>query len=437
MRFWRRLMPTSTIAAHQRNVPSHVKFCMTSTARSWASLVLSCVVFGCDTSGQNRAIDDDAADALYADNGDAPCTSEASPAAQDGEIELRYDRSPPCRLVFRETGIVLRGDSAGRWPYPGTQVARDSRGRFFTSVAGNTTQIAVWNPDGTFFDTLGRKGDGPGEFGQGGTEPQLMVDPRDRLHVRATGGRTIVYDTSLGVAYQSFFRNPWSPRTLAFIDDSTFLSSSPPGQPTHYFAILDRTGAVVRRFGEIDWQGTPPERREPPHRGIAYQGGSRFVAGPAYPSTDGYVLEEWSLDDTLVRRFHRSPPWFAAAHSNAGRPGAGDGSAPPGPSIQFNNLGPDGLVLMTVIVANDRWRPLMESERGRGMANRFYNAHLEVIDPTKGAVVASEAVNNSAQRTGILPRGYFPGTNLGYRVGESPDGLPVVSIVEYTLKRRR
>jgi hypothetical protein len=411
---------------------------MTPLSRALASLAVAWTVFGCDTAAQNRAIDDDAADALFADAGATPCTSEASPAAQDGEIELRYDRSPPCHIVFRETGIVLRGDSAGRWPYPGTQVARDSRGRFFTSVAGNTTQIAVWNPDGTFFDTLGRKGDGPGEFGQGGTEPQLLIDPRDRLHVRATGGRTIVYDTSLVVAYQAFFRNPWFPRSLAFLDDSTFLSSAPPGQPTDYFAILDRTGAVVRRFGEIDWKGLPPERREQPIRRIAYRGGSGLFAGPVHPSPDGYVLEEWSLDGTLVRRFHRSPPWLAAAERKAGQPSrADDGSAPPDPAIVLDNLGPDGLVLMTVVVANDLWRPLLPNERGRDAARRFYNAHLEVIDPAKGVVLASEAVNNSAQRTGILPRGYFPGTNLGYRVSEGPDGLPVVSIVEYTLTPRR
>ena len=218
------------------------------------------------------------------------------------------------------------------------------------------------------------------------------------------------------------------------------MTASAITQATKFFSIIDETGTAARSFATINWDSVAPEREHGIFRSIAYAGGTRFFAGPVPTAWKGYVIEEWTLDGTLVHRFRRSTPWLRASEQNgqgSARSKALVGQGLPGPSIWIENLDANGRLVVYVPVPNDSWRPLREGEVGRGVTRLFYNLHVEVIDPARGEVLASEAVNGSASRTGgVLPVDYFWGTNLGFRIADGPDGLPAVTVLEYSLKTR-
>ena len=89
---------------------------------------------------------------------------------------------PPCRLVFRPTGVRLAGVADGSRPDPGPLVVKDGRGRYYSANAdGWESTVSVWNADGSYMSSFGRPGEGPGEFK--GWWLSLFVDDGDTLHV--------------------------------------------------------------------------------------------------------------------------------------------------------------------------------------------------------------------------------------------------------------
>ena len=100
------------------------------------------------------------------------------------EIE---DREPPCRFVFRPTGVRLEAVVDGSRPDPGTVVLMDGLGRFYSANArGYDAVISVWNPEGEYLTSFGREGEGPGECTVRGML-SLYLDGRNQLHVRDGG----------------------------------------------------------------------------------------------------------------------------------------------------------------------------------------------------------------------------------------------------------
>jgi hypothetical protein len=391
-----------------------------------AAAVGRCALFlgvvACSGEPKEPQAPDGSERALYAAAERASCTEpRGRPIGGDSAVVLDQSAPYPCRLFFRETGIVLRGDSAGRWPDPGNSVARDSRGRFYTSVAGENSRIAVWNPNGSFDTTLGRPGQGPGELPPSVLGPSIHVDRGDRLFARGTGGQWTVFDSS----------HRFIGRARVFASAGSFIHSTPigetmvltsstsPGSP-HYFRLHSLRGEVIRAFGDIPSFGGS----DPVGRAIVPAGDTVFWAGADHRS-DQYTLEQWSTTGRSMRRLQRHVSWYRKLpHPMASTP-----------SAQPRNVDGEGMLLVYVWVASDSWR-WIENDEERAKARRFSNLHLEVIDPTTGSVLASEVVSVSALTVGAIPERFFPGTRLGYRYATSDAGMTAVHIVEYGLTAR-
>ena len=340
-------------------------------------------------------------------------------------ITIKEGRAP-CRVEFRETGIRLQGTADGSHPDPGREVVLDSNGRYITANApGWTGVISLWDSRGRYLSSFGRTGRGPGEFTVRGMM-NLFVDGQDNMHVMDGGFIWSVFSPA-----QEFLRrnSAYSITGLwvytVMFDDGTILTSESTRDRSHYFRVVDTTGAVTRTFEAVEGGG--PEWGWRP---ISYAGGDTFWAGPPIEGSDAYVLEEWGTDGRLRRTIRRDAPWFRWH---------GYGEISPG--VSQLHVTRDGLLYVLVRRPTDEYRTAFERARGRGeMVPRDARDGLtevlfEVIDTRSGKLLASD-LHAATEARDFTPRRLFSGSPVGYLYGESEAGLPFVEMVRMELVPR-
>ena len=392
-------------------------------------VTLAAVVAGC-RGGESRApaVAADAERALVRDSVPAACER---PVATERRTEARDtvvidDTSYPCRLYFRETGIVLRGDSAKGVSQPGQFVARDSKGRFFSNIAGDQSRIAVWNPDGSFDRLLGQAGPGQPAAPRTQFAPVVYVDGDDRIYVRWGGGLWSVYEPTLQFLGRIPVPSSQTRHANAVFSGGFIMSSSGiRGDQLEYFRRYG-VGGGAPAFGTI-----PLEiRHGSSFRGIVAADDTTFWAGPDPADDDGYSLERWTIRGERVSGFRREVPWFPRTGLS---PERADSAAPPRPTVNPMNVDAEGMVLVYTLIANEAWRQRAAGEAApTPLTDR--NVHIEVIDPRGATVLASETVNIATYRARTIPYEFFPRTRLGY-VHTEREGRAEVRIIEYGLTR--
>jgi hypothetical protein len=82
-------------------------------------------------------------------------------------------------VVEMEDVLELRAPVESE-PTLSSRVVRNSRGRFYVSPLVDASTIAVFDEDGSYVTTLGRRGEGPGEFIE---IRDVAIGPGDSLHV--------------------------------------------------------------------------------------------------------------------------------------------------------------------------------------------------------------------------------------------------------------
>ena len=112
------------------------------------------------------------------------CARRAPKDFASGGVTVIKNGKPPCRIVFRKTGVRLEAVADGSRPDPGRTVLRDSGGRFYSANApGFRSVITVWDRKGGYVSSFGREGEAPGELSANGML-SLLMDDGDNLHVR-------------------------------------------------------------------------------------------------------------------------------------------------------------------------------------------------------------------------------------------------------------
>ncbi len=342
-----------------------------------------------------------------------------------GETGIR-DSRPPCRIEFSETGIRLRAVADGSHPDPGRTVVMDSNGRYITANApGWEGVISVWDSRGGYLSSFGSVGQGPGEFTVRGMM-SLFVDRRDNVHVMDGGFIWSVFSSQ-----HEFVRS-----TLAYsitgiaastvmLDDGSVLTSESARDRSHYFRVVDTTGAVQRTFAAVEDDGV-----EWGLRPIAHAGGGTFWAAPPIVGGDAYVLEEWGVDGELRRTLRREAPWYRWA---------GHGEISPG--VSQLHVTRDGLLYVLARRPTDEYRREFERARQRGeivareTRDGLTEILFEVIDTRSGELLASD-LHPAAWARQFTPRALFRGSLTGYRHKEGENGLPFVEIVRVELVPR-
>ena len=362
----------------------------------------------------------------HGDAGENQCRRKPERSFPAGSVTTIRDGQPPCRIEFRETGIRLEAVAGGSHPDPGRTVVMDSNGPYISGNArGWAGVISVWDARGRYLSSFGRVGQGPGEFTVRGMM-NLFVDSRDNLHVMDGGFIWSVFSPEHEFlrSISAYAVTGVEPNT-AILDDGTVLASEAVRDWSHYFRVMDTTGAVKRTFeavegGVSDWA----------LRMISYAGGDTFWAGPPLGGGDAYVLEEWGTDEKLRRTLRREAPWFRWA---------GYGEISPG--VSQLHVTHDGLLYVLVRRPKEEYRKEFERARRRGeyvareARDGLTEVLFEVIDTRSGELLASE-LHPAAQAREFAPKALFKGSLSGYRYKEGDDGLPFVEIVRVELVPR-
>lgn len=271
---------------------------------------------------------------------------------------------------------------------------RDSRGRIHIPT-GSWERLAVFDPSGELIRTLGRGGQGPGEFGRVG--PHLF-DRADSIWVwDQPQARVTLFSPDL--EFVRTVRLPVAP--TQFLPDGTILSlhevrdPSLIGFPAHRF---DRTGEVLVSFGR------DPPRYRPDERLLHENVGGLSPEGLLWMSPKGrYELQLWEpLEGTLLETLHPEAPWFEGV-----LPGSDLRSDRPSSIVTGIWTDEAGVVWVLFRVAADDWEPCCDGEpppRRPQMGTTelqtvFLDFVVQAVHPETGGVLAEQRFSSPLGNT--------------------------------------
>ncbi|MDE2676302.1 MAG: hypothetical protein F4107_00440 [Gemmatimonadetes bacterium] len=381
------------------------------------------------------------------------CPRDPARAVTEKGVVRNVTGDPPCRLVFRKTGVRLTATPDGSWPDPGPTVVKDGHGRYYSANAdGWLSTISVWSADGAYLASFGSSGEGPGEFR--GWYLSLFVDPADSLHVHDAANWTVFSPA------QEFVRQAPSgwmgsggplrmEETIVLLYDGRILASN--GHPSSgdaYFRMVNGDGTLEYTFGTAE-DGTGASGDYGHDRAIAYnRGHAGFWAAPSIEGASGYVLEHWSIESQtpdIVQSLRRRQPWFRWTGDSITSSWVGE-----------LHITADGLLYVVVVRPSEeyveamkryehlkeeggggRWTPEIQEEI-EALDETLVHFVVEVIDTRSATLLASDAylLGDIMRGNPVLPQGLFRNEMTGYVYGVGEDGLPYVDIVEGVLERK-
>ncbi len=294
-----------------------------------------------------------------------------------------------CRIELeRVVTLGSPGDTVSPTDFQ-TSVSRDSRGRYHLAPTSDLATMAVYDSTGRLLRTLGRGGQGPGEYNfivradVGPADSVFVLDPMSRRLTVLSPSYSVARTTPMA----GHFTRAHFPGDGRVLMNGSVRTGPSAGQPLH---LIGADGRIVRSFGN-----TRPElRRDREHADMRFTelGNARDIWA-ARP--DRYEVELWSVDGKLVRTFRRTAPWFP--QWNYGERRASD--APPRPMLLA--VWPDsaGRAWTLVRVASGQWKPPPGAGGSREVSvppfdeqDRGIDTMIEVFDPNTGALVASQRV---------------------------------------------
>jgi len=316
------------------------------------------------------------------------------------------------------------GDRTGPGYVSETQfIVQDSVGQYWLGQFRD--MVKIFRADGTFVRTLGRKGEGPGEFD---TPVPIRTDGTGRVHIWDAGNPRITVvrpdftvDTIVRLPI-----NPWLMIPLheqdAYVGNLALNSLAALGHPFH----LIRGSRLVRSFGA-------------PHTEITYLNDARRVftadADDRVFSArfDAFSVDVWDPNTgERIARFEGPP--FREAASNANEPIL----YRPRPTLNSIQVAADGRLWLLLLTPNDDWRDHMEIVQTGDGRRRYqpldgsasiWGTEVIVVDLSARRIVAR------TRRREHFPG--FVGSGQLLEIYEYPDGSPEIRIwsVQFDAKR--
>lgn len=292
------------------------------------------------------------------------------------------ESTPSCSPFLGEAAVVLESDSTGEYADPGTQVAIDSKGTFYGgSLQGG--KLLKWAADGRLLASVGRVGQGPGEFAPGPL--RVFVSPDDTVFVRDGSLRFSVFDTAL-----AFIRTvPLGPIMAMsagethFLEDGRIASTfqSPRFQGSD-LVFLDREGRVLASElptqDELNPGGFRPNRPS----GVVRSGA--LWVGPPY-GMGGYSFDIVDSLGKITSRFSPPAPWFDVGTRVEKAEAHGPARRFPFPAVSRVQADEHGLVWIWTALPRDRAAvdmflraPIQDLAR---VTREVTRTRIEVYDP--------------------------------------------------------
>lgn len=332
----------------------------------------------------------------------------------------------PCKIRMERIATISETTAPGMLGSVHA-VAVDDRDRILVTSRHATSQVDVFDFSGRFVQSVGRSGEGPGEF----RDINLIVPVRERIHVFDQGNvRWTTLDSELDIVGQNAL--PHRPLAAAFWKDSLILNAAESSQERTGYTlhVLSREARMTRSFA-YDSSAT---RHDIPYAGereltVCPGSGALYVAEKRQ-----YRITRYSVRDAPVR-ISRNVSWFRP-HFRAPRFQPDDGAPPP--VLLAIRCDVDGLLWVIINVADENWRtslrPAPPGPHGPGRytaadKDRYFDSVIEVLDPETGRIVA-------AGRTDYYI-GYFPADDIVASYRESENGRPLLALWRVELQSPR
>jgi hypothetical protein len=329
-------------------------------------------------------------------------TTAASSAAQtDAGAIVRIDDSRPCACAMRIDAVGAIGGEASDAPFPSVlrHVEQVGRDRYWVSF-NSDDPISVYAADGRRWQTIGRRGAGPGEFG--GEALAVRGPEREVWAFDVRNSRVNIFDIDAKFLRSMPLPPQFFPSTgkALVLDDRTLVVSSmrttrsSVGFPVH--AYRPGRDSVVS-FGTL----VPIFRQDAPGssqlRQIAASRGGKVWS--ALRST--YSLELWNAASGRQERvLRRDVAWFPPDPV----PRSIVATAPAQPAVVDIREDREGRLWVLLHVPDPRWRSAFGEEvpvpgppqiaRGRtfrplASPDRYVDSVIEVIDGATGRLLHS------------------------------------------------
>ena len=287
---------------------------------------------------------------------------------------------PECRISVSRIAAVGDSTGSGILGEYGS-LRRFSDGHYFVQTGVQPGTILVFGPDGRYLKSIGRRGEGPGEY----TSPHVFDVRGDSLWVFDVTGRiTMVFPGEVQT------RNvPFAPFDAIRFGNGLHVYATVAripqliGIPFHVFD--EASGTIVRSFGNPSGTYDPLDPYNA-HRSIAPAGEREFWAG----HSNRYVIEKWTVDGERVLRIERDAPWFKPWQGNV-QPAR---IAAPPPILHGVREDSAGILWVFHRVADRDWAPQppaevrgSETRTSMKQTNELWDTLIEAIDLRSGRVL--------------------------------------------------
>lgn len=341
----------------------------------------------------------------------------------------------PDRIACHECGVVL-----GR---PTTLQQRDSASELIQvpviAVDGRRNIVVlqsrrnpptIFDSTGRFVRTIGRNGEGPGEYR---AAEIVLIGELDTAYVidRSTRRMSILSPTW---RYVRSFPVPDAAYSAALTREGSFVVSASLSDRARFgkpFHILDQLGNYQRSFGD---QGDPvvPGGSPPLVRIVTKATSAGFWSVSALGQ---YSIEHWTSDGNRLSALRRTTPWFRQENKPRYTFSA---DVPPSPFIISAVQDSSGLIWTSILVHDARWREVVrwDNQKTGELASvptitdrdLAYDVLIEVIDPVKGVLLTTHRLDESWAA--------FAAPGVLMLVNDQESGLEI-QIRSISLSRRR
>lgn len=336
---------------------------------------------------------------------------------QERRVLKIVDDCESCALVVRELVDIRGSDGDLAWIERLMDLAVDAHGRYWFAFGRAAPLVNVVAADGRFLGTVGRRGQGPGEF-----ESADAVVP--------VGDSMWIFDSALqratvagpDLSPRRSFRFPgqvyggvsagW-PRMILNADVPT-----PGGVGRAYHILNVATGAIEVSFGGVESYSRRDQRLLIGHLALDAASSELWTISRAR-----FEIQRWSLRGELIESFVAPADWF----STDGVGSLGSPTRPPDPvTVALRVVGPGLLVLFETPIPDWRsaWPRRTATRGGHPLPSEMPSVPLRrpkaaLVDPRFGTVVrvwehtlrigglgnASDVLVQAAQESdGLYPR---------------------------------